>query len=90
MGVDVELLAGLGVLHDQRADVGQLHLARVEQPDGQDLVALVSRFSERSQPGALMKSEMTKTSERRLIACRPACEQRRQVGERRARRAAAG
>ena len=40
VGVDVELLAGLGVLHEQRADVGQLDLAPVEQADGQDLVAL--------------------------------------------------
>ena len=43
VGVDVELLAGLGVLHDQRADVGQLDLARVEQPDGDDLVAPVEQ-----------------------------------------------
>ena len=45
----------------------------------------LSKFSGRSQPGALMKSEMTKTSERRLIARSPASQQRRQVGERRAR-----
>ena len=32
----------------------------------------LSRSSGRSQPGALMKSEMTKTSERRLIERRPA------------------
>ena len=38
--VDVQLLAGLGVLDDDRADVRQLDLARVEQPDGQHLVAL--------------------------------------------------
>ena len=31
----------------------------------------LSRFSGRSQPGALMKSEMTKTSERRLMAWCP-------------------
>ncbi len=40
MGVDVELLAGLGVLHDQRPDIGQLHLAPVEQADRQHLVSL--------------------------------------------------
>ena len=34
-----------------------------------------------------MKSEMMKTSERRLIACKPAFEQRRQIGEGRARQA---
>ena len=38
--VDVELLAGLGVLHDQRADVGQLHLAPVEEADREHLVSL--------------------------------------------------
>ena len=38
--VDVELLAGLGVLHDQRPDVRQVHLAPVEEADGEDLVAL--------------------------------------------------
>ena len=35
-------LAGLGVLEDQRADVRQLDLARVEEPDRQHLVAPVS------------------------------------------------
>ena len=43
VGVDVELLAGLGVLHDQRPDVGQLDLARVRQADGEDLVAPVEQ-----------------------------------------------
>ena len=42
MGVHVELLAGLRVLHDQRADVGQLDLARARvrwflSVDGADL-----------------------------------------------------
>src|SRR5260370_1165714 len=32
----------------------------------------LSRLSGRSQPGALMKSEMTNISERRLIPCSPA------------------
>ncbi len=40
MGVDVELLAGLGILDEQGTDVGQLDLATVEQSDGHDLVAL--------------------------------------------------
>src|SRR5512140_1087961 len=35
MRVDVELLAGLGILHDDRADVGQLRLGRVGEPHGQ-------------------------------------------------------
>ena len=40
MRVDVELLAGLGVLHEKRADIGQLDFPPVEQPDGHHLVAL--------------------------------------------------
>ena len=70
--VDVELLAGLGVLHDQRPDVGQLHLAPVEEPDGEHLVALGEQVERPLPAGALMKSEITKTSERRLIECWPA------------------
>ena len=38
--VDDELLAGLGVLDDDHAGVGQLVLARVDEPDRDDLVAL--------------------------------------------------
>ena len=49
VGVDVELLAGLGVLHDQRAHVRQLDLARVEQPDGHDFVPPVEQ-AERPLP----------------------------------------
>ena len=37
-GVDVELLAGLRVLHDDRADIGQVGLPRVDEADRQDLV----------------------------------------------------
>ncbi len=86
--VDVELLARLGIVHDQRTDVGQLDLARVEEANGEDLVPSGSAGSAgRSHPGALMKSETMKTSERRLMVCSPALEQRRQVGERRARHA---
>src|SRR5262245_1264869 len=36
--VDVELLARLRVLHDDRADVGQVHFARVPEADGEDFV----------------------------------------------------
>ena len=39
-GVDGQQLAGLGVLHDDHARVGQLELARIDQPDGHQLVAL--------------------------------------------------
>ena len=38
--VDDELLSGLGVLDDDHAGVGKLVLARIEQPDRDDLVAL--------------------------------------------------
>ena len=73
VGVDVELLAGLGVLQDHRADVGQLDLARVRQADGEDLVAPVEQARAGAPSrAALMKSETTNTSERRLIACWPA------------------
>ena len=40
VGVDEELLAGLGVLHRHQAEVGQVHLERIEQAHGGDFVAL--------------------------------------------------
>ena len=40
VGVDEQLLAGLGVLDDQQAEVGQLHLQRIVEPHRDDLVAL--------------------------------------------------
>ena len=53
---------------DDQAEVGQLHLQRVEQPHGEHFVAL-RELRERlaPSPAALMKSETTKTSERRVI-----------------------
>ena len=45
----------------------------------------VSRFSGRSQPGALMKSEMTKTQRAALDRLLAGLEQRREIGERRRR-----
>ena len=47
--VDRELLAGLGVLDHDHARVGQLVLARVEQPDRDDLVAL-GQLQQRALP----------------------------------------
>ena len=38
--VDEQLLAGLGVLHDQQAQIGQLHLQRIVEPHRHHLVAL--------------------------------------------------
>ena len=72
VGVDVELLAGLGVLHDQRPTSGSSTSRRSNSRTARTSCRWVSRFSGRSQPGALMKSEITKTSERRLIVCWPA------------------
>ena len=39
--VDLQLLPGLGVLDEDDADVRQLALARVDEPHGEQLVALV-------------------------------------------------
>ena len=69
--IHVELLARLGILHHDRADIGQLHLARVPQRTASTSWRWLSRLSGRSQPGALMKSEMTNTSERLLMVCSP-------------------
>ena len=49
VGVDEELLAGLGVLHHQHAEVGQLGLERVVQPHRDHLVAL-REAAERARP----------------------------------------
>ena len=46
-----ELLAGLGVLDDDQADVGQLALERVDQPDRHHLVA-VGEQGQRALPAA--------------------------------------
>ena len=88
--VDVELLAGLGVLHDQRADVGQLDLAPVEQADRQDLVALgeqVQRPLPARGADEVRDHEHQRAALDRVLA---RLEQRRQVGERGAAAAAAG
>ena len=66
-----ELLAGLRVLDDDHAGVGKLVLARVEQADRDDLVTLGELEQRHApSPGAVMKSEMSTTSERRRIAPR--------------------
>ena len=71
VGVDEQLLAGLGVLHHQQAQVGQLHLQRIVEPHRDDLVALREAApAPRAQPGALMKSDTTNTSERRRMTLR--------------------
>ena len=78
--VDVELLAGLGVLHDQRPDVRQLHLAPVEQPDGEDLVPLgeqVERPLPAGRADEVGDHEHQRAALDRLLA---GLEQRRQVG----------
>ena len=67
--VDRELLAGLRVLDHDHAGVGELVLARVEEADRDDLVAL-GQLQQRTLPARsrVMKSEMRTTSERRRIA----------------------
>ena len=73
MRVDVQLLAGLGVVQEHRPDVGQLHLAPVVQADRDDLVPAGQPLrAPAPSPGALMKSEMTNTSDRPLIQRWPA------------------
>ena len=49
VGVDEQLLAGLGVLHHQQAEVGQFDLQRVVQPHRDHLVAL-RELAERAPP----------------------------------------
>ena len=39
-GVGDDLLAGLGVLDDDQAELGQLQLERIDQPHRDDLVAV--------------------------------------------------
>ena len=39
-GVGDDLLAGLGILDDDQADLGQLPLERIDQPHRDDLVAV--------------------------------------------------
>ena len=87
--VDVELLAGLGVLHEQRPDVRQLDLAPVEQADGKHLVALgeqVQRPLPARRADEVRDHEDEGAALDRVLA---GLEERRQVGERRLRQAAA-
>ncbi len=83
VGVDVELLAGLGVLHQQGADVGQLDLAPIEQPHGEDFVAL-GQQAERPLPARradeIGEDEHERAALDRVLA---GLEQRCEVGERR-------
>jgi hypothetical protein len=82
VGVDVELLAGLGILHDQRADIGKLDLAPVEQPDGQDLVPLrelVERPLPAGRADEIRDDEDERAALDRVLA---GLQQGRQVGER--------
>jgi len=67
VGIDGQLLAGFGVLHHDEADVGQLDFHRVIQPHCDHLVTTCELREPPPQPGVLMKSEMTKTTERRFI-----------------------
>ena len=80
--VHVQLLAGLGIFHDDRADVGQLDLARVPQADGQHLVAPVEQ-AQRPLPARRADEIGDDEDQRALLdGVQPGLEQRRQVGER--------
>ncbi len=84
VGVYVELLAGLGVLHDQRTDVRQLDLASVEEANGQHLVALGEQV-ERSLPARCADEVGDHEDERAALdRALAGLEERGQVGERRA------
>jgi len=83
VGVDIELLAGLGVLHDQRADIGQLNLARVGKADGDDLVTSIQQ-TQRSFPTGNADEVRDDEDQRAALGRqRGGVEQRRQVGKRR-------
>jgi hypothetical protein len=80
VGVDVQLLAGLGVFHDQRPDVRQLHLAPVEQPDGEDLVP-PAQDVERALPAGRADEVGDHEHERSALDRQlPGVEQGREVG----------
>ena len=87
MRVHVELLARLGVLHDERADVRQLGLARIEQPHGQNLVAPVEQIQRSLPAGRADEVRDDKDQRSALDRASPAFEQRCQVRERRGRQA---
>ena len=76
--VDEQLLAGLGVLHHEQPEVGQLQLQRIVEAHGDHFVAL-REVRERlaPSPGVLMKSETTNTSERRCITWNAALQEAR-------------
>ena len=81
--VDVELLAGLGILHEHRPDVGQLDLARVVQADRDHLVPLGQQL-ERPLPAG--RADEVRDDEDERAALDPALarlEQRAEVRERR-------
>ena len=40
MGVDQQLLARLAILHDDHAEVRELHLERVVEPNSEDFMTL--------------------------------------------------
>ena len=83
--VDRELLAGLGVLDDDHAGVGKLVLARIEQPDRDDLVAL-GQLQQRALPAG-RGDEVGDEDDERAPPDRAEreLEQARQVGDRAAR-----
>ena len=87
MGIDIQLLAGLGIFHDNRADIRQLHLARVPQAHRQHFVALVEQAQRPLPAGRADEIGDDKHQRAFFDGIQAAIEQRRQVGEGRARQA---
>ena len=85
LGVDVELLAGLRVVHHDRPDVRQVDLAGVDEPDREKLVAALEEL-ERALP-ARHADEVGDEDDERATLDPPmgGFEERREVGERRVR-----
>ena len=87
MGVDIEPLAGLGIFHDHRPDVGQLDLARVEQADGDHLVPSIQQVQRPFPSGNADEVGYEEDQGAALDDALPCSEQRLQVREWRVRQA---
>jgi hypothetical protein len=75
--VDDDLLAGLRVAHGEQADVGQVHLQRVEEPHGRHLVA-AGELAEQALP-ARRADEVRDDEEARAARDRGGCGRQQDV-----------